>query len=59
MFVRNNTTGKCYIDCVEVTLEEYESQKAAFWANYVPIEPDSDPELTDSEALAIIMGGNA
>lgn len=59
MFVKNNTTGKCYIDCVEVTPEEYESQKAEFWANYVPTEPDPDPELSDSEALAIILGGGS
>jgi hypothetical protein len=59
MFVKNNTTGKCYIDCVEVTPDEYESRKAEFWASHVPSETDPDPELTDSEALAIILGGGS
>ena len=46
MFVKNNTTGKYYIDGVEVTAEEYETRLADFWANYVPPEPEADPELT-------------
>lgn len=59
MFVKNNTTGKYYIDGVEVTKEEYETRLADFWANYVPEEPETDPEITDTEALGIILGGEA
>lgn len=59
MFVKNNTTGKYYIGGVEVTKEEYETCLADFWANYVPPEPEADPELTDTEALDIILGGEA
>lgn len=59
MFVKNNTTGKYYIDGVEVSPEEYETRLADFWANYVP-EPIPEPELTEIEqkALAydILMG---
>ena len=57
MFVKNNTTGKYYVDGAEVTKEEYETRLAEFWANYVPPEPDPNPELTDAEALEIILGG--
>lgn len=57
MFVWNKTHNKFFIDGIEVTKEEYESNLAEFWMNYVPPEPDPDPELTDTEALAIIMGG--
>lgn len=56
MLVKNYTTGKCYADGVEVTKEEYESRVAEFRANYVPPEPDPDPELSGDEALSIIMG---
>ena len=41
----------------EVTKEKYESRLADFWANYVPPEPEADPELTDTEALKILLGG--
>lgn len=57
MFVKNHTTGKYYIDGAEVTKEEYETRLADFWANYVPPEPEADPEITDTEALAILLGG--
>ena len=57
MFVKNDTAGKYYIDGTEVTKEEYETKLADFWANFVPTEPEADPDLTDSEALAILMGG--
>lgn len=57
MFVTNKTTGKYYIDGMEVTKEEYETRLADFWANYVPEEPEEDQEPTDNEALAILSGG--
>ena len=57
MFVKNNTTGKYSIDGIEVTKEEYGSRLADYWANYVPPEPDPDPELTDTEILEILLGG--
>ncbi|MBE6948750.1 MAG: hypothetical protein E7456_02775 [Ruminococcaceae bacterium] len=57
MFVKNNTTGKYYIDGTEVTAGEYEIRLSDFWANFVPEEPEADPEITDSEALEILMGG--
>ena len=59
MFVKNNTTGKFYVNGVEVSREEYETRLADFWANYVPPEPEPDPAISDTEALAIILGGGA
>lgn len=57
MFVWNRTMNKYFIDGEEVTKEEYESRMADFLANYVPPEPETDPELTDTEALEILLGG--
>lgn len=57
MFVTNETTGKYYIDGMEVTAEEYQIRLNEFKASYVPPEPDPDPELTDSEIISIILGG--
>lgn len=59
MFVKNYTTGKCYVDGVEVSPEEYEAKLADFWENYVPPEPEPE-ELTETEQKAkaydILMG---
>lgn len=57
MFVKNNTTGKYYIDGVEVSKEEYQSRLEEWRANYVPPEPEENPDLTADEALDIILGG--
>lgn len=59
MFVKNNTTGKFYIDSMEVTKSEYETRLADFWANCEPPEPDPDPELSAEQALDVIVGGAA
>lgn len=59
MFVKNNTTGKYYINDVEVTKEEYQTSLDDFWANYVPdenVEPIVPTDDDYSEAGKILLG---
>ena len=59
MFVKNNSTGKFYIDGLEVTENEYEVKLAEFWANYVPetiVEPTEPTETDYAEVGKILLG---